>query len=515
MATLALCAACANPSPRATDIALAELPAGPDVAEGSDQGIADGGSDLVGEVTEPPIEPPTEAPTLHLTINELPAHLNGSQPLPDGSPFAVWVNRSNFTLDLMSPKPDQIDWSTLSLSCTEPLNLPDGQQIAGGEELATHVTLHPLGLSSGVGRRIHFTSDVGVAESLQLYCQATVSNTLGEATDTTNFVIATMQPQLDPFVRPDVWLVMLSRDIFDTTFVDNRDGTYTVTSDHLPEGDGEPDFDEAFVGLGLFSTTNATVRAAVKEQLLGVIRGHANRIFGLDDKGRPTAEGVPLQLYFEGDDEAPSTEGWTKEGQLSLIALGGDGTPADQKNGIVGRADLDTNNQVANDNTIYDRGVYPAGIARAVLGQPLGVLAISDLLPGVGVPVGDHPDDGTFFEPGFEPSTLAGDKRHRFELIHFAIDMLGLALASTLCHEIGHSLGLVPPGPPPNGLFAGIPELDFIDNYIDDAHIDTSGLNVMQTGKVTNYIEAVSQVPAFNAINMAYLRRRLVVLSNP
>ena len=91
------------------------------------------------------------------------------------------------------------------------------------------------------------------------------------------------------------------------------------------------------------------------------------------------------------------------------------------------------------------------------------------------------------------------------------VEFGGLAIGATLAHEIGHSLGLVPPGPHPGGLFAGVEGLSFTDNVIDDAHIDTPGLNVMQTGKVTNWMEALSQSPSFNALNMAYLRRRLVV----
>ena len=33
----------------------------------------------------------------------------------------------------------------------------------------------------------------------------------------------------------------------------------------------------------------------------------------------------------------------------------------------------------------------------------------------------------------------------------------------------------------------------------------------MQTGRVTNWMEALNQSPRFNALNLAYLRRRLVV----
>ncbi|MDP6945415.1 MAG: hypothetical protein QF464_14800, partial [Myxococcota bacterium] len=186
--------------------------------------------------------------------------------------------------------------------------------------------------------------------------------------------------------------------------------------------------------------------------------------------------------------------------------------PHHQKNGIVGMAELDPNNQNHEDNTVYGRGVYPTGIVRQALANPLGVLLLASILPHMGTPIGDDPGDAVFVQPGFVPDTCVDtDTADRYTVLSLAIEFGGLAIASTLAHEIGHSLGLVPAGPPPGGLFAGVEGLAFTDNTIDDDHIDTPGLNVMQTGKVTNWMEALSQSPRFNALNMAYLRRRLVV----
>jgi hypothetical protein len=61
------------------------------------------------------------------------------------------------------------------------------------------------------------------------------------------------------------------------------------------------------------------------------------------------------------------------------------------------------------------------------------------------------------------------------------------------------------------GLFADMPALSLTDHDIDGWHIDTPGLNIMQTGAVTSWFEAVGQEMRFNALNIAYLRRRLVV----
>ena len=195
-----------------------------------------------------------------------------------------------------------------------------------------------------------------------------------------------------------------------------------------------------------------------------------------------------------------------------MIALGGDGEPEDQVSGTVGMARLDPNNQSHEDNTTYGLGIFTTGVARQALGNPLAALLLASILPHSGTPIGDEPDDALFLSPDFDPQACHdSDLLDRFTVLGLAIEFIGLALGSTLAHEVGHSLGLVPPGPPPKGLFAGVKGLSFTDHTLDDAHIDTPGLNVMQTGKVTNWLEALSQDPSFNALNTAYLRRRLVV----
>jgi hypothetical protein len=48
-----------------------------------------------------------------------------------------------------------------------------------------------------------------------------------------------------------------------------------------------------------------------------------------------------------------------------------------------------------------------------------------------------------------------------------------------------------------------------------DAHIDTAGLNVMQTGGNLNITEALAgELPRFEPLSWAYLRRMLVVGPN-
>ena len=145
------------------------------------------------------------------------------------------------------------------------------------------------------------------------------------------------------------------------------------------------------------------------------------------------------------------------------------------------------------------------------------MLLVADLRPAVGgVPFGAGPHDATFIGRDLAPEDVPDldDNRHRCELYNLFMEFGSLALASILAHEMGHSLGLVPPGLPPQGLFAGV-EADWVVTLAPDAHIDTAGLNVMQTGASVNWFEALAgDRPRFEPLSWAYLRRQLVVGPN-
>ena len=456
--------------------------------------------------------PPPGPPALLLTVVEAPAVMNGSLPAVFDSgteaPFVLHVNREDFTLDAMlTPGSGPAWWDTLAVACDLDLMTPDGLPLPADTLFGVDVLEEGGG---GAWRRLHVTAANPAPHNMAITCQATLEGPGGEASSALTFVTEDLPPHLDPFVEPDVWLVVLSRDIFEIHAEPKDSGGWWVWSDHVPAGDGVLDFDEAFMLMGLFSPDAPAAMATVKSWLLAVIRQHAHDIFGLDDAGAPTAEGVPLQLYFEGDAGAPPADVW--DGSFSRIALGGDGTPEDQENNIVGRATVDWNNQGHEDDAEYGLGVYPSGIVRQVLGNPLGALLLEQLMPMTGDPIGTLPIDEVILAPDFDPETYADlDAVDRYTILRFAVEMGGLAVASTLCHEMGHSLGLVPYGLPPDGLFAGLPGLTFLDNDVPSAHVDTPGLNVMQTGAVTNWVEALEDDPRFNAVNMAYLRRRLIV----
>ena len=437
---------------------------------------------------------------LFLTVNELPDYLSGARPYrqSDGVPheFRVRVNRASFTLDVRGAS----DWAALAVTCDQPVTLPGGTMVAPAATLPASAFT-----ATAEGRRILFT-EPALPDGATVRCQATA----GGATSALTFLAASLPAELDPFPQVDPWLVILSRDLFRLDVSAAPDGTRRLTSVHVPQGNGEPDFDEPLYELGLFSRKAPDFTRRIKERLLAEVRSKAQRIFGLGSDGLPGPDGVRVRLWFEGDPGAPAAIDYST-GTFSMIALGGDGTPEDQADNISGRADLDWNNRTRNDNTGYGHGAYVTSIVRQALANPVSLVLLGGILPGRGVPLGEDPQDVRLLALDFDPSTASPAVQARNQVYTLVMRLLSTALASTLCHEIGHSLGLVPSGPPPLGMFAEMPGLDFTVKDNPGPHIDTPGLNVEQTGASTNWMDALVEEPRFNPLSLAYLRRRLVV----
>ena len=479
----------------------------------------DGGGDMGGEGEGEGA--PSNPPELLITVNEIPAAMNGSEGYRQSGGalkrFSIPVNEADFTLDVRAqPGSGPIDWASLELRCDAPLVLPSGQAIDAGA-LFGDDSLEAR--AEGGWRSLRLTGQAALPpasrDGARITCDASAAalDGQGPATSAISFQPTELTARLDPFAEVDTWLVVTSRDIFATTVQDGEDGVRRVASEYLPEGDGRVDFDEAFEVLGLWTSDAPEVAAVIRTRLLESVRAHTHDIFGLDDERRPAGlDSVRLRLTFEGDPGAPSPDEFDGGG-FSMIALGGDGKPSAQADRLVGQAGIDWNNQGREDNTVYGRGVYTTAIARMIFATPGAPSLLASILPGEGEPFGSRASDVELVADDFDPAgSDIPDAGLRHTLLKFALDLGGLALASTLSHEIGHSLGLVPLGPPPEGLFGDVAGLDFTANDLDGAHIDTEGVNVMQTGKVTNYLEVLAGArPRFNALNLAYLRRRLVV----
>ena len=97
-------------------------------------------------------------------------------------------------------------------------------------------------------------------------------------------------------------------------------------------------------------------------------------------------------------------------------------------------------------------------------------------------------------------------------MIARAAQGLARALAAIAAHEVGHSVGLVPNGPPDEGLFGGEQNAAFAGTWTTPYHIDTPGNNLMASAMsftITQYTG--THELRFNELNTAYLRQRVLV----
>lgn len=322
----------------------------------------------------------------------------------------------------------------------------------------------------------------------------------GDVSEATFLTLAERTPEADPFEEEDHWVVTWDRDL----------GALEVDGSTVTSGapNGVPDWHEAVEALGLLGGDDAW-RAAVVAKVRAGVAAHLRGFFHSD---RPEPERVRVVFHDADDPDTPPAEEWDALG-WSRIAVGGD-DPDYEPGGrtFFGRANVDWNNASADDNTGPRRGVFTTSFVRFVLGAELTRVLISEYLPGTGRPFGSLPGDEAFVEPGFDPDQLPDGERFRANRFVFVFDLLVLAMSSVLAHEIGHSLGLVEPGFPPQGMLADVAG-PWVEAPVGGGHIDTPGFNLMQSGSSFNLGDLSGDPPAFNAANLAYLRR--LILATP
>jgi hypothetical protein len=547
----ALCAACSDDSPSmGGDTALdpdsegdaADVAGDPDATDALEVAEPDADAAELGEDHDVPEDPadadeadaedgaedmppdfPPGPPRLLLTISELPAAMNGSLPYSDrGGPpteFTVAVPTFGFTLDLMADRPPAgLDAETVELSCDAAFG--PNEELAAGESLAEQLVWEP--------HRVRWL----VPEALRLAegrvsCEARVANLEGELSEWSRvtFDAVTMTPERHPFDVIDPWVITFTRDRYDIR-LSIQGSNYNVVAEPVEGGDGEADFDEdlrlvGFAGdeSGAGAATleargvvgvNAVMRAWIIDEVMRQVRGHygVNAATGAPDD----EDAVRILLYLEGDPGAPDPSAF--DGSFSIHGVGGDAPP--EASNLFGRASaVDIYNLTAQDDGRLGYGSFTTNVFRLVLGQAAGRFLLRDFLPGDGVPLGELDIDAAILADGFDPraATTSTAERVRYNQLVFALGLLTKALSSLISHEIGHSVGLVACGAPPYGLFSGIYDPSFMDSDPGCGHLDTPGLNVMQTGAslLENPADLAGEV-RFAPISLAYLRGRLVLV---
>ena len=116
-----------------------------------------------------------------------------------------------------------------------------------------------------------------------------------------------------------------------------------------------------------------------------------------------------------------------------------------------------------------------------------------------GMPVGTNPLDPIVTDRNFDVDSATSSQTQRYFDIFDAADDWATATGVILAHEIGHSIGLVASGAPPEGLHG--------DLSLHNSHPDIG--NVMSSA--VSYESIVNLEYHFRDISIAYLRHRLML----
>ncbi len=478
--------------------------------------------------------------SLSITVNRIPTSMNGSLPYKalDGTTrtYRLTVPTHGFTLDLSWAGTEAV-LSSLKVTADGPLGAGSGA-VAAGADLSGKLVKGKAGHRSLLLPKALALAPGAVTFTASMFDGAkkrTASVTVDAAQKT--FL-------LDPFRLQDTWVLVFSRDVATIKSGKDAKGQWSVVC--VQGKNGVVDLDEDLRILGLSTEkmrpdcaatknrgvtgTNAIMRVWLEQLILTATR----KAYLLQADGSATVDSVGIRILHEDDPKAPDistfkyqklTGGEAAKG-FSLISVGG----GDLGNPFLGRSKtVDLRNVQNEDNLSPDYGVLTTNALayliktlnsdtslKMLLGQLLG-----DLVPELGYygqRVGESPLDAQILAKGFDPAKASAAARARHDKIKFAVELFGRLLGALTAHEMGHSLGLVAGGSPPNGLFGGERKAAFVTGpRTTPGHIDTPGFNLMEAGPSSapgvklNLMSYLTDAH-FNALNTAYLQGRLLLL---
>ncbi len=473
--------------------------------------------------------------SMHLTVNDVPAAMTGRTPYKanDGSSktFLLHVPTYGFTVDVTwagtMAKP-----SALKVTCDRDLGT-----FKAGQDLASRFTRTP-------GKATLLLPKEMAAPPGQVTFTANMVEGATPRSSGLKVMARERTYKEDPFRLLDTWVVVFGRDLYTVTSGKDSAGWWSVSGSEAKNGLVDFEEDLRVAGLstpamlsaaaklksGKDTGTNAIMRAWMEREVLGAAR----KAFGLTSDGTASAGSVNIRLLSDSDPAAPDFKTFKQQTltgaetsrPFSCISVGG-GNPSLPYLGRASGGDVGNLRNEA--NLAPSRGVF-TGSAIAFIARTAGKDAtlkmllrqlLGDFVPELGSGgkrVGEHSLDATILASGFDPKTASSSARSRYDKLKFLVQTIGRLAGALTAHEIGHSLGLVPNGAPPYGLFGGEKNAVFTNGARTTSHhIDTPGFNLMEAGPgsapgakldIMTYLT----VPRFNALNMAYLRGRLLVL---
>lgn len=409
------------------------------------------------------IDPPPDAPGFTFTINEVEAALNGSRPvaLTDGSnaSLLLHVPPEGFTVDVVLLEGDT----------------PDGLSLRSEPDLGGEL-VDRLTFENGRGQ--------WVVDTPAALGPLTFTLSDGTNAEALTVEVVDLPPERDPFDRPMVWLFRTDRDLYTTTRV--GDGP-RFTLEAVPGSDGTPDFVrelELIGAQGPDPELNARYLAWFRE----AIRREVYRVYGIAPDGTPT-DGIPLTIVWQGEPGAPDPSDFSTDGDFSMMRFGG------VFDGFLGFSGIAPYNEERVDDSTMGRGIFTAQLIGILLSTPVATDALNPIKPGVGDPVGMHPADAEVLADGFDPfGDNPPEVQARYDDLSNIARWLALAIAAVTAHEMGHAMGLMPNGLPPEGFFGDSTNVALVGPRTNAFHADLPGLNLMQAGG--DYLGVIDEVLA-------------------
>ena len=475
-------------------------------------------------------------PTVAVTVNKIPATMNGSQPFTNLSgaleAFHLAVPSFGFV------------WN-VTVDC--PCGCADDALSAWAEALEASAPGPQLGhlFDADKGEfRYMLDEEHELDESELTNLHADVTDQCGQA-GAAYLQVQVLQstPELHPFDLVDPWLMVYKRDHQTIGWHLDEDSKGFVTADFVPNG--IPDFLEDLWTFGLGTPTPTAAFQSVQlggaadgndsiaRTLLGMTRQKAYVAYRCATDGSKDADSVNIRFYVEGEPQAPDASDFKYQflspddntKSFSMIGFGG----GDLSKSLVGLSETVDEWNVQNENNAkIGYGCLTSSLSRYFYQYvyeddalyALAATVLAEVLPAMGgTPLGEMEGDDLVIDLQIPAGQLPPHLASRRTVYTMMLDALSAGLGALMAHEIGHSLGLVAYGPPPYGLFGSEKNaIEFVVNPkgCAGAHLDTEGPNLMAAGPGSGNMSAfdisILFTPFFfNELNLAYLQGRVLL----